>query len=498
MAGIEAIGLGNVSLTSMAASQGTASVSAEGTKQFEQFLKKGDSAKESNKSLEPVKESQDTAYAVNCDYTKREELSTGQAEEAVKELTNSEAEAMETLQEGIRNVVKENLGIDDETLDAVLQSMGIVVTDLLNPAVLQQFVLLASGGQESTDFLMNEEMLQSFTNVMQAMEDFKTENQTLLISMMEKLENPITLEEFLQQEGIDLTAENSTMTGEQSATLGTVDAEVQNVSAQAGTAEQMQDAADGSAESDNDVQIEDLKVKTAQSEDSVESEAAVKVTDNTGSAEEDAQDSMQDGQMSQNANDVLFAQREAVAGEDTITTPLFADKLNSFLQDGVRFLRADVGATQKMQQMIDIVNQVSERIRSTVNADTSSVEMQLNPESLGKVYISVVSKNGVMTATFNVQSEEAKNALESQILTLRENLEAKNLKVESVEVQVSDFSFTQSNQAEEQNPNDYEKQNNKKFRYDFEEESETVDEVNADAVRRQVMRDSGGSIDFTA
>lgn len=150
--------------------------------------------------------------------------------------------------------------------------------------------------------------------------------------------------------------------------------------------------------------------------------------------------------------------------------------------------------------MIDIVNQVSERIRSVVNANTTSVEVQLNPESLGKVFFSVVSKGGVMTANFQVQTEEAKNALESQIMILKDNLEAKNLKVESVEVHVSDFNFDQSNQAEKQAQEEAAKQGRRRFRYDAgeEEDSMQAEEITAEKVRRQVMRDNGGSIDFTA
>ena len=53
-----------------------------------------------------------------------------------------------------------------------------------------------------------------------------------------------------------------------------------------------------------------------------------------------------------------------------------------------------------------------------------------------------------MTANFTVQNEEARAALESQIISLRENLEQRNLKVDAVEVSVSDFTFSQSGQAD--------------------------------------------------
>ena len=85
---------------------------------------------------------------------------------------------------------------------------------------------------------------------------------------------------------------------------------------------------------------------------------------------------------------------------------------------------------------------------------------------------------------------------------LRQTLESKNLKVESVDVQISNFDFTQSNEAEAQNQrqNEAARQGRRKFRFDTEEaETDNVEaEISAEAVRRQVMRDTGGSVDFTA
>jgi flagellar hook-length control protein FliK len=106
-----------------------------------------------------------------------------------------------------------------------------------------------------------------------------------------------------------------------------------------------------------------------------------------------------------------------------------------------------------------------------------------------------------MTASFTVQSTEAKIALESQMITLRENLEQKNLKVEAVEVSVSDFAFSQSGQADTGDSKDFQQGNGRRsrFRYD-EEESETEEDaaIQAAEVRQSVMRDMGSSIDFTA
>ncbi len=211
MAGVDAI-LGSVSVRNLAASKGAASVTAaNGTRQFENFLKDSGSAKNSlgaAKAGQNVK-TQESVQGNQQNFAKKEEFSVSQegmganssenvSAMGTKELTQEEAGELAALQEGIRDVVKENLGIDDETMDAIMQAMGITLADLFQPDVLQQFVLLAGGGGESTDFLVNEDLMQAFTNVMQALEDFQAQNQNLL----ERLETPATLDEFLQQEGL--------------------------------------------------------------------------------------------------------------------------------------------------------------------------------------------------------------------------------------------------------------------------------------------------------
>ena len=111
----------------------------------------------------------------------------------------------------------------------------------------------------------------------------------------------------------------------------------------------------------------------------------------------------------------------------------------------------------------------------------------------------VSSKNGVMTAVFSVQSEEARAALESQMYTLRENLELRELKVDAVEVNVSDFDFSHSDQQTmngDQSKAD--NGNGRQMKFEFESSEEAVSNEEKEAVRKQVMRDNGSQIDFTA
>ena len=212
------------------------------------------------------------------------------------------------------------------------------------------------------------------------------------------------------------------------------------------------------------------------------------------------QDPSRQGEDSEGQADILnmqYDQPQETATETPVQTMM------SFVKNMVQAANSDVEQVQQpvsLQQMIDIVNQVVERIHSSLQDETTTLEMQLNPERLGKMILSVSSKEGVMTASFTVQNAEAKAALESQMITLRENLEQKNLKVDAVEVSVSDFTFTQSGGADTGDQKNYQQGNGKRsrFRFETDDEEDEDQKKTAQTVRRGIMPDSGSSVDFTA
>ena len=70
-----------------------------------------------------------------------------------------------------------------------------------------------------------------------------------------------------------------------------------------------------------------------------------------------------------------------------------------------------------------VMNQILDSISANVNSEMTSLELQLNPESLGKVNVTVSAKEGILTAQIVAQTEIAKEAIESQISVLKETFE---------------------------------------------------------------------------
>ena len=114
----------------------------------------------------------------------------------------------------------------------------------------------------------------------------------------------------------------------------------------------------------------------------------------------------------------------------------------------------EVSETESATNFREIVFQVVEKIKVALNTDSTSLEMRLNPENLGRVSINITSKAGVMTAQINTENRQAKEAIESSLQILKENIEAKGIKVEAVEVRISDFNMADSRNSESQAESD--------------------------------------------
>ncbi len=479
MARVEAMNLGALHAKGISSSTGASGISSKGkAEQFEQIFTSKSSSQKDKLAEGQVPASQKEFSVQGKDFSKKEEY-VADVSDQMQGDTDQMAD-LQMVENGMKQMVKDILGMDDTELEEAMAAMGIVITDLLDPNVLQQFVLQVAGGEGTIDFLTNEALLQSYNDLFQALTDFMGENERDVMLLMEALENPVPFEGVLENAeevaASDMPANDTALS-----------ADVQNLeraaSSQSGDQPVVKEQ-EGSAAN----MVERVTVQKAESSEEQDFSGDA---GNGGFGEET---------LAQDAGTLLHADRSDVKSASEISNPIFADQLNVVQGNIEQVMDVNMNGVQRMQQMVDIVRQVSEQIRSTVDETATTMEMQLNPESLGKVLLTVSAKDGVMTANFKVQSEDARQALESQMFQLREALEAKNLKVESVDVQISNFSFGQSNEAEGQMQKDAQKQGKRKFNFDVAEDEEDmeVSQETPEQMRRRVMLESGGSVDYTA
>lgn len=144
----------------------------------------------------------------------------------------------------------------------------------------------------------------------------------------------------------------------------------------------------------------------------------------------------------------------------------------------------------------DIVRQVVEEIKTNINDKVRSLQIKLNPENLGRVQISVTTKNGVMQAKIIVETESAKNAIEHSIALLKETFENQDLKVEAVEVMIANYDFFKE---EEEANNDGNNDKNSASGGNAEDKNDDIlveDISEAEKIELDMMQQSGNSVSY--
>ena len=149
----------------------------------------------------------------------------------------------------------------------------------------------------------------------------------------------------------------------------------------------------------------------------------------------------------------------------------------------------------------EIIRQIVNQISIANTTGESVIEMQLNPENLGKLYINVTEKNSEITARIAVSNEAVKNALESQMATLRENLQDADIRVNDVEITIATHEFERN--LEQNAGNENGRQGGQQYTHQSSNNGGNgsgQNETASDEARliAQIMRDNGNSVDFMA
>ena len=460
--------------------------SSNSTKQAEPAVKSADNSNMQQSSTPHKLESK------KPDVDVKREVSVSDDASAADTVNDTTVKAVEN---EIADKVKETLDIDDEAFAEAMTALGMIPLDLLDVNNLQQLVLFVNGSSDLSDFITDEGMMFELNELTEVLSEIDWED----LTGMSKEDFAEALSKALEQQGDNAQSADSS--------IMTTDSNVQSDILTEQTADELtqQEYQTDTAKTDT-VSKENMAAAAEEVSDDEQPQVIVKdytakgnITENVQSQQQsDSQQGQSSGQSSDSMISAQSDTHEVPHGEVVGGTAEFLQNLNQAV--------ADAGKMQNVpqsnaQQMVDIVNQVVQQIRVTMGRETTTMQMQLQPQNLGKVLISVSSNNGVMTANFTVQSEEAKEALQSQIYQLRETLESRNLKVEAVEVEVSDFAFSKDTEAGEQDSKSFEKGDGKSRKFNFslggDDEAEDVESVNRTTERKPRL-DAGSSIDFTA
>lgn len=215
--------------------------------------------------------------------------------------------------------------------------------------------------------------------------------------------------------------------------------------------------------------------------------------------ESDSGENRQNGNMKQNAQ--TYTEHGHAAEKKSVLDMDFT-RISNNLFEHIKESVSDVQTAQPQASSFAtrIFNQVMEGIKVVSAEEMSSIEMQLQPENLGKLNIQVVSKNGVITAQILTQNEAVKQAIESQMHVLKENMGNQELTIEDVEVTVSSHAFEQGMD----NGNHGGSENRqKKRKFVSEDEIQSLNMADIKSIKEELLEEAikeqnGSTVSYTA
>lgn len=422
-----------------------------------------------------------TQPAAVADSTKKLNVKENSPTQKVEELQNQLEDTKDAFETGVKEILKDELGVSDEQVEDAMSILGLQWMDLLNPASLSQLVTQLTETEDACSLLMSEE----FTNIMQ-------NTDALVQNLSETL--GISKDEWvaLQNQLAELTADfNETvdmadggvqeMAPQTDATITSQDTTVMAATVQmTHTTEETQNVQPEEEAEDATPVIQVNASEDAQTENNVSEDASGEMGEPAAQSQKTKESSV--NEHAQNMEFQVRAEQQTVAPEEV-------NKV----------------ASRTTIDVQDIMNQITEFAKVNLSPENSSIEMQLNPENLGKVYLHIAAtKEGNITAELAVSSETVKTALEAQIADLRTSLNQQGIKVDAVEVAIASHEFERNL---EQNASGEEQQGSQReesgrtagrrlFRGELDELSGLMNEE--EALAAQIMKDHGNTMDVTA
>ena len=401
---------------------------------------------------------------VNVDGTEQEtgEIPAEKLEEAMEVLGTAAVDLMQQ--------IADTFGISMEELESTMQELGMEIPDVLDQGKLGELVLQLGGAQDAYALVTDGELYEDYQELMGSLDE------TLQTAAEELDISPEQLKEAMQetiqpaiQEAIQSEVEAEDITRE-------IPIEVVR-------------------ETGNEVLTKPETEKSVETEEAREPEQTqpvITVTEDRKSPEES--NSRSESETEERRSEHGRSEHTHL-GAQSFRTEQFQSQFSTQVQ------QTEAGSDVWKADTQDIMRQIMDYMRIQIKPDTSSLEMQLHPESLGSLHIQIASKGGMVTANFIAQNETVRAALESQMVQLRESFEEQGVKVEAIEVTVQSHAFERNldqgrgqSSAQEQNQA---ARRTRTRKINLNDPLETENLEGEDALAAEMMAASGSQVDYT-
>lgn len=405
-------------------------------------------ANKTEKSFDKL-ESMDSNDSAQKAFNKNNTGKTKDILKAAKEDKAVDDGTLTELENGIKDVITEELGISEEELLKAMSESGLTFADLLVPQNVSKLIAEIKN-VEPAMIVTDSNLTEHLADIVNAISELTNQIATTNQIPVEDVEG--AFKEFLNKD-TSIGQENTTKDIVQTVTVVTDE----------NTGKEITITMEGN-----------------------------RVTETTTTSENVQTAMMQDDGSKESFND------NAEAESNNNQSEAFAGNILNNLSDSIQSsasVQSDFTQVYNVNQA-DVINQLIDSIKVNVTADTSTMELQLTPESLGKINLTVVAKDGNITASITAQNDTVKAIIESQLIQLKEALNNQGLKVTEVEVSV--FSGSLDNDFGDGREKESDNQTGNRRRFRGIEELGTESFETDDSIIRQMMEDEGNSVNFKA
>lgn len=426
---------------------------------------------------------QRNSYTLNKNNTKEISIKTASknspTESEVKKITDD-------ISSQIVEKVTDDLDISEDELNNAMQLLGLTAMDLLNPANLAALYCEVTGNASDPQALvLNADFTALFNDVSQVASE--NDAQLDLLSQLTASDDGEILDADIVSSADTTDANEST--GSVNTPEKTVDSSYDDTAASGqninDTADEAVKVYDGGTQ-DSSYQNSDEGTSSGETGNDITSDENTEKTQSKSQVDSSFDDSGErvlhhdDGAHSDNS--VLHA---------SVSEQLNTDTSFEMSQSQSR-LRVDT---------TDIIRQIVDSMSISNTTEESAINLQLTPESLGRMYINVSQKNSEISARIAVSNEAVKEALQTQMVNLKEALNNSGIRVNEVEITVASHEFERNleqgaanDSRQQESTNSYNGSNSSGSGTD----SDMMQDRAEERLVTQIMRDNGNSVDFTA
>lgn len=404
-------------------------------------------------------------------------------------------EKVEAVVKEVKEVIEEELDVTDEEIELVMENLGLLNIDLLDPQNLVQLVTELTGQEDSISLVMSEE----FANILEDVTDLTNQ-------LLENIDNTLPeIKEFLIQ--MEPQGENPVVDmSELDVATDVIEEGIPAAQSEMPKEEVIQEetSATDSIKPDEVIPVKaDEKAEPNTSEDETvveEAEEPMVVQKKTENKDTDSEKREFTPDQKQEKPILKTNENNAPVIKNDHVNPMMQTTQEIQFSAQNQVVELPTGETVKAS---DIVNQFIEQAKVLTTTESTTMELTLNPEGLGKIYLEVTQKGNEITAKIFTENDAVKQALESQMANLKTEFNQNSTKVTSIEVSVGTHEFERNldEKGREDSRRDEAREQSSKRRGRIDITS--LDDLSGlmsdeEMLIAQMMRDNGGTLDFMA